>query len=269
MVELFTSQGCSSCPPADAFVRDLPSLGLSRDKVIPLTFHVDYWDRLGWKDPFASGVFTERQEWYARAGKLRSPDGASGLDGLYTPQMIVDGRVQFSGQRRQTAVHEMEVAAARPPVFELAVRAALKGPTADLTVQSAPTGETGRGRDWRLVVALAAKKARTAVSRGENAGESLEEAAVVRALSDRVPLSLQRSSTRIQISKPADLAWSDAELVVFAQSEATREIGGVCVCALAGPTVHAVAAKPPSSSGSARQQSTVFAPRARCRTSGS
>jgi len=232
LVELFTSQGCSSCPPADAFVRQLPSLGFGRDKVIPLTFHVDYWDRLGWKDPFASAAFTGRQEWYAGSAKLRSPDGASGLDGLYTPQLIVDGTVQFSGQRRHTALHEMEAAAARPPVFDLVPRAAIKGLSVDVTVQSTPAGDAGRDKDWRLVVALAAKKARTAVGRGENAGETLEEAAVVRALSDRLPLRPQRSSTRIQISKPADLAWSDVELVVFAQSEVTREIGGVATASL-------------------------------------
>jgi hypothetical protein len=210
-------------------VRQLPTLGLGRDKVVPLTFHVDYWDRLGWKDPFASGAFTERQEWYSHSGKLRSPDGAAGLDGLYTPQMIVDGAVQFSGQRRQTALREMELGAARPPMFELAVRAAVKGSTVDLTVQSTPTGEAERDRDWRLVAALAAKKAHTVVAHGENAGETLEEVAVVRALSDRVPLPAQRGTTRIQLSKPGDLAWSDVELVVFAQSETTREIGAVRV----------------------------------------
>jgi hypothetical protein len=227
LVELYTSQGCSSCPPADAFVRQLPALGLGRDKVVPLTFHVDYWDRLGWKDPYASGAFTERQEWYARSSKLRSPDGAAGLDGLYTPQMIVDGTVQFSGQRRQTAVRELETAAARPPAFELTVRAAVKGTTVDLTVQSTPVGAAARERDWRLVAALAAKTTHTAVARGENAGETLEEAAVVRALSDRIAMPMQRSAARIQLSRPADLAWSDVELVVFAQSEVTREIGAV------------------------------------------
>src|SRR5690348_12259422 len=141
LVELYTSQGCSSCPPADAFLRELPALGLGRDKVVPLTFHVDYWDRLGWKDPFASGAYTGRQEWYARSSKLRSPDGASGLDGLYTPQMIVNGTVQFSGQRRETAVYEMEAAAARPPAFDLTVRAAVKGPMVDLAVESTPLGD--------------------------------------------------------------------------------------------------------------------------------
>jgi hypothetical protein len=229
LVELYTSQGCSSCPPADAFVRQLPGLGFGRDRVVPLTFHVDYWDRLGWKDPFASRAFTERQEWYARSSKLRSPDGASGLDGLYTPQMIVHGAVQFSGQRRETAFHEIEAAAARPADFDLTARAAIKGSTVELTIQSTPVPESRRERDWRVVAALVAKKAQTAVARGENAGETLEEAAVVRALSDRVAMPAHGGATRLQLFKPGDLAWADVEVVVFAQSEATREIGAVRV----------------------------------------
>jgi hypothetical protein len=230
LVELFTSQGCSSCPPADAFVRDLPSLGLGRDKVIPLTFHVDYWDRLGWTDPFASRAFTERQQWYAGSGRLRSPDGSAGLDGLYTPQMIVDGGVQFSGQRRQTARAEMERAAARPPVFELAVQSSRRGSAVDLTVQVTDAGGSARrDRDWRVVAALAAKKARTPVAHGENAGETLDEAAVVRALTERALIPASRGAVRLRLAKPADLAWSDVEVVVFVQSEATREIGAVRV----------------------------------------
>src|SRR4029079_3920159 len=84
--------------------------------------------------------------------------------------MIVHGRVQFSGQRRQTALHEMELAAARPPAFDLTVRAAIKGSSVDLTVQHTPFEEADRNRDWRLIAALASKKAHTAVARGENAG---------------------------------------------------------------------------------------------------
>src|SRR6516225_2244237 len=75
LVELFTSQGCSSCPAADAFVRELPALGLGRDRVVPLTFHVDYWNSLGWPDPFSSSAFTARQQGYADAGHLRAPGG--------------------------------------------------------------------------------------------------------------------------------------------------------------------------------------------------
>jgi hypothetical protein len=227
LVELYTSQGCSSCPPADAFVRALPALGLGLDKVIPLTFHVDYWDRLGWRDPFASAAFTKRQEWYAASGKLRSPDGAAGLDGLYTPQMIVSGGVHFSGQRRDVAAREMARAGARPPPFDLAVKAAVRGSAVELTVQIPEPGGVRRDQDWRLVAALAAKRARTAVARGENAGETLEEASVVRALSDRVSVPEGNGAVRVQLVKPADLAWADVDVVVFAQSEATREIGAV------------------------------------------
>jgi hypothetical protein len=229
LVELFTSQGCSSCPPADAFVRQLPALGLGRDRVVPLTFHVDYWDRLGWKDPFASGAFTRRQEWYADSRKLRSPDGAAGLDGLYTPQMIVDGSVQLSGQRRQTALQEMARAGEQPPVFDLAIQSAAHAATLDLTIRVGAGGPLKRDRDWRVVAALAAKKAQTAVGHGENAGETLEEAAVVRSLTDRIPLPTPGAALRLQLVKPADLAWSDVEIVVFVQSEATREIGAVRV----------------------------------------
>jgi hypothetical protein len=230
LVELFTSQGCSSCPPADAFVRDLPALGFGRDKVLPLTYHVDYWDHLGWKDPFASSAFTNRQQWYARSTKLRSLDGQAGIEGIYTPQMIVDGLVHFSGQRRQDALHEMERAAARPPLFDLAGEATIHGSMIEVAVDVAERGGTKRDADWRVVVALAAAKARTAVARGENAGETLDEAAVVRALSDRVPVARgSRRSVIVRLTKPADLPWSGIEVVAFVQSEATGEVGATSV----------------------------------------
>lgn len=229
LVELFTSQGCSSCPPADAFVRDLPKLGLGQDKVVPLTFHIDYWDRLGWKDPFSSPDFTERQQWYARSGRLRSPDGAGGLDGLYTPQMIVGGAVQFSGQRRETAQQEMARAAARPLPFDLTVQASVRGSALALEITVAAPEAARREHDWRLVAALTEKQTRTAVTRGENVGQTLEDTAVVRALSGRIPLAAGPGATRLRLLKPADLAWAEAEVVVFAQSETTREVGAVQV----------------------------------------
>jgi hypothetical protein len=227
LVELYTSQGCSSCPPADAFVRDLPKLGFGREKVIPLTFHVDYWNRLGWPDPFSNEAFTERQQWYASSNRLRSPDGAAGLDGLYTPQMIVDGAVQFSGQRRETAAREMERAASRPPSFDLAVEASVRGSAVDLIVRTTNLAPAQRERDWRITAVLAARRAETDVRRGENAGEKLEEAAVVRALSDRIALPPVGTPARLRLAKPADLTWPDAVVVVVVQSEATREIGAV------------------------------------------
>jgi len=230
LVELFTSQGCSSCPPADAFVRDLPALGFGRDRVVPLTFHVDYWDDLGWKDPFATAVFTDRQRAYARSRTLRSPDGQAGIDGIYTPQMIVDGLVHLSGQRRQDAIREMERAAMRPPLFDLVADATPHGSTIDVAVTATERGPTRSTPGWHVVVALAATRTRTAVARGENAGATLDEAAVVRALSDRIPLARgPRSTVMVRLTKPADLPWAGIEVVAFVQSRATGEVGAVAV----------------------------------------
>jgi hypothetical protein len=230
LVELFTSQGCSSCPPADTFVREMPSLGLGRDKVAPLTFHVDYWDGLGWKDPFATRELTARQEWYARLGRLRGPDGDTGISGLYTPQLVVDGAIHLSGQRRQQAIREIGRAAERAPAFELRPRVALEGASADVAVDVAARADVRRELDWRLVVVLAAKSASTLVTHGENAGEKLEEAAVVRALSPPAPLpSTPRATVHVRVTKPADLAWSDVEIVAFAQAQKTGEIGAAVV----------------------------------------
>src|SRR5258708_37502591 len=89
VVELITSEGCSSCPPADELLGHLShDLAAKNIQVIPLGFHVDYWDGLGWKDRFSSANFTQRQEQYARALKV---------DGPYTPEMVVDGAVEFLG----------------------------------------------------------------------------------------------------------------------------------------------------------------------------
>jgi hypothetical protein len=220
LVELFTSQGCSSCPAADAFVRELPALGLGRDRVVPLTFHVDYWDGLGWKDRFARREFTARQEWYARATRLRSPEGEAGLQGLYTPQMVIDGAVHLSGRRRQDAVREMERAAAAAPVFDLAPRVSVQGTSLDVAVDPGRRARPTSGLDWHLRVALVTRRARTPVDRGENAGETLEEAAVVRVLSDPIALpTAAGTAAHAHVTKPDDVPWDDLDVVVFAQAE--------------------------------------------------
>jgi hypothetical protein len=231
LVELFTSQGCSSCPPADAIVRALPARGLGRDKVVPLTFHVDYWDHLGWRDPFAASAFTARQAAYARSGRLRPPSGESGAEigGIYTPQMIVDGRVQFPGGREKLVAAEIQRAAARPATVDLAAHAAVQGDGVAVKVEITPRPGLDRGGDWRLLVALAAERARTPVLHGENGGETLEEAAVVRALSAPTPVTFRAPGPdRVQVllRKPSDLDWKDAELVAFVQDERTKEVAG-------------------------------------------
>ena len=106
VVELFTSQGCSSCPPADALLAVLDK----DPNVIVLSEHVDYWNHLGWRDPFSSSAHSARQQQYARR---------FGQDGPYTPQMVVDGRVQFVGsdsRRARAAIAEAGALAGRARV---------------------------------------------------------------------------------------------------------------------------------------------------------
>jgi hypothetical protein len=225
LVELFTSQGCSSCPRADAFVRELPALGFGREKVVPLTYHVDYWDGLGWKDRFAKPEFTARQEWYARSTQLRSPDG-DGLSGLYTPQMVIDGAVHVSGGRRQDATREMERAAASPALFELQPEVVVHGSTVDVAIGVTERAPAQRGLDWRARVALAARDTHTAVSHGENAGETLAESAVVRVLSSPVAIPAERGAkVRVRLIKPDDVDVSNLDVVVFVQSQQTGAVG--------------------------------------------
>src|SRR5213594_3831029 len=95
LVELFTSEGCSSCPPADALLARLEkSQPVAEAEIIVLSEHVDYWNRLGWRDPFSSVEFTLRQQRYTEGFRR---------DGAYTPQMVVDGRVEFVGSDERQA----------------------------------------------------------------------------------------------------------------------------------------------------------------------
>jgi hypothetical protein len=164
VVELFTSEGCSSCPPADAL---LSEIARSRPDVLPLAFHITYWDRLGWPDPFALRAATARQEDYAHV---------LGLDSIYTPQMVVDGRLDVVGSDRGgvfAALHR--AASAAPPPVPL--RLARAGGQVTLEV-----GEGARGREATVVLVGYDPAHRTAVAHGENAGRTLTESNIVRGL---------------------------------------------------------------------------------------
>jgi hypothetical protein len=161
VVELFTSQGCSSCPPADAFLSDLAR---DRADVLPLAFHVGYWDNLGWRDPFAFEAATSRQRHYAAS--LR-------LEGVYTPQMVIDGQADLVGSDRVRALAEISRAAQAPAA---AVMTVTRQGT-DVLVHVGPGA--GSGTIWLIGYD---RQHRTFVGRGENRGRSLVESNIVQSL---------------------------------------------------------------------------------------
>lgn len=161
LVELFTSQGCSSCPPADALLGELAK----RPGVLALAWHVDYWDGLGWKDKFSSADATHRQYDYARR---------LGLDSVYTPQLVIDGTAEAVGSNASAAEAAIKMAAARP----------VEGPSLTLAAEPDGTGriELGDGPKQAASVWLIGydRAQTTPVGRGENAGRSLTEYQIVR-----------------------------------------------------------------------------------------
>ena len=202
VVELFTSEGCSSCPPADAILADLSA---SRG-VYALSFHVDYWDDLGWPDRFASAENTARQRAYARS---------FGARGLYTPQMIVGGREPFVGSDREHANTAISRELAVAPVVFLALHArrTADGSVAiDYTAPEAPRGSL-------LNVAVVERAVSTAVRGGENAGKTLKHVNVVRTFTV-APLASPVGSTVVPV--PPALRPQDAEIIAYAQGESTE-----------------------------------------------
>lgn len=161
VVELFTSQGCSSCPPADELLRQLardPEYGRA---IIPLAYHVDYWDYLGWRDPFSSKQFTIRQMTYVRA---------LGLSSAYTPQVVIAGSREMVGSHAAALRAAIAEASNRRP--EGSVRISLAGDKADVRA------EGPAGRD--LIVVAFEDGATTQVTRGENAGRTIANDSIVR-----------------------------------------------------------------------------------------
>ena len=153
IVELFTSQGCSSCPAADQVLAELRG----REDVIPLALHVDYWDYIGWKDGFADPAFTKRQKGYARAAKRRS---------VYTPQMMIDGRFDVVGSRPMKVVDAIRIASEAPDRVKLT----LKREGGDLVIHAVPLE---RLPETLVQLVRYAPEKKVDILDGENAGRSI------------------------------------------------------------------------------------------------
>ena len=177
VVELFTSQGCSSCPPANAYLNELSK---NRRDVLALAFHVTYWDRLGWKDPFSLPVATQRQDVYGhRFG-----------DGSYTPEMVVDGAAGMVGSDRGEVGSAIENARHNGRTLA-SVSMSKNGEQVSIEVGS------GAGNAKVLLIGFDHEHT-TAIGRGENSGRTLTEANVVRSIRSVG----QWSGTPLRVSEP-------------------------------------------------------------------
>lgn len=163
VVELFTSQGCSSCPPADAYLGELAR----QPGIIALAFHVDYWDYIGWKDPLAFPQATARQRGYTQALGTRY---------LYTPEMVIDGREDVAGTDRTTVSRLIRGEGGAASKLRLSVR---ERPNDRYTVDIPAADFRGTATVW---MAVFDREHKTAVDRGENGGRSLHDYNAVREL---------------------------------------------------------------------------------------
>jgi hypothetical protein len=203
LVELFTSEGCSSCPPADSLLRELlAKQPVPGTLIVGLSEHVDYWNRLGWTDPFSDRAFSERQSAYAAFE--RSND-------VYTPQMVVDGRASFVGSDRARAIEEITAAVARP-----------KAPidlhwneNGELDARIAPGGVKANAQVW---VSIAEDGLTVKVPRGENADRTLTHDGVTRRLV-RAGRADKSGAFRQSVSVQLAGSWKPGatRVIVFAQ----------------------------------------------------
>jgi len=227
IVELFTSEGCSSCPPADALLARLDEeQRIGNAEIIVLEEHVDYWDQLGWRDPFSGRQWTERQEDYANA---------FGNQGVYTPQMVVDGRVEFVGSAQNKARNAIAEAAkeSKAQVAISDVKSAGGQVGASVQVRMFPAPLNHAAVVW---IAITESGLHSNVKAGENAGEDLHHASVVRSLRKAGEADGRKEiafSGRQELQ--LDPAWKreNLRLVVFVQDPKSRHILGAVATRLA------------------------------------
>ncbi len=216
LIELFTSEGCSSCPPADKLASELveEAEGDGRNLFV-LSYHVDYWDRLGWKDPYSSAEATARQSAYAQQWRART---------AYTPQMVVNGAVGFVGSNKGEAEKEIDKALKRDAPVEVVASVSRAGAD-ELRVQAeVKVGVELLHRDWDVIAALVERDLSQKPTRGENKGRTLKHDNVVREF-DTVELS--GDSVKIDLSVPKDVQREHASVIVYVQDRHTLKILGV------------------------------------------
>ena len=208
IVELFTSEGCSSCPPADAVLQRLESSG----EAIVLGEHVTYWDRLGWKDRFSAESFTQRQEEYVQRFRI---------DSAYTPQMVVNGQAEFVGSDEGRARQEILKAAREPKA-----RVELSPEDGEVSIKVSELPAAAKGAD--VILAVTETRLDTDVRAGENGGHKLRHTGVVRSLSTVGRVDGKASDYAARAHYHLDPSWKreNVKLVVFLEDRTNKKIWG-------------------------------------------
>jgi hypothetical protein len=221
LVELFTSEGCSSCPAADALLaRLLRSQPIPDVEIVPLALHVDSWDHQGWKDPFASRAFTERQLAYSTS---------LGVGRVHTPQIIVDGREALHASDEAGVTRVLHAAASRPRLA-LRVDARARGASVRLSIDLPAAPADAEPID--VSIALTEDDLSSVVGRGENGGRTLHHVAVVRKLESLGTLEREAFVADGQMS--LDRSWKAGKMraVAWLQGRRTRHVYGTTSAAL-------------------------------------
>ncbi len=209
VVELFTSEGCSSCPPADAVIAKIEKESTDKPVYI-LAFHVDYWNRLGWKDVFSSADYSHRQNQYANWLHLQS---------VYTPQVVVNGHTEFVGSEEGTLRNTIKTNLEKTPAANLML-SDIKTDGGKVSVQYHTQGNTSNDV---LLLAVIEKHAQSNVQRGENSGRTLSHVQIVRAFTS-TPVKSDNGDASITLPKGFDA--KGFELIAFLQNPANGEISG-------------------------------------------
>jgi hypothetical protein len=206
VLELFTSEGCSSCPPADDVLRDLAK----DSNVIALSFHVTYWNRLGWTDSFSQKTFDERQ--YAYGSKFHA-------DGVYTPQAVINGNVEMVGSKRTQVAEAVKNALETPSKVRISLKKSVKSD--EIEVKYTLSGEVPK--DAVLQFALVESAFATKVKRGENGGRTLKHDNVVRDFESRKASDTEGSLSFFPLS-----GWQvkNCTVVAFVQEKGLGKILG-------------------------------------------
>ncbi|WP_172278868.1 DUF1223 domain-containing protein [Chryseobacterium sp. LAM-KRS1] len=208
VLELFTSEGCSSCPPADALMGEIKENNKDQPVYI-LAYHVDYWNRLGWKDRFSSIENSERQQQYSRI--LGSQ--------VYTPQLVVNGKQQFVGSDREAVENSIINAVSHTASNSIDLKA--ESDSKQINIHYKVSGNDSHSK---LLLTLVQKKASTNVVKGENEGRHLNHWQIVH---KQIQISLQNNSEGVStFSIPENFNTTDWEIIGFVQNTKTGQISG-------------------------------------------